>query len=130
MGGRGSAGGARGSKDGVIIGGKPRVIDSYMREARGWGSSYHKDDILEATTDGHGNVTFSWARADSYRKTAKTNRTVYTQYTLQAGAVNGETFGINWNKVQSVSGQTYGVREAARNAGLSWDSAKRQWRRK
>lgn len=136
MGGRGSAGGGmstkalKGSRDGTILGGKPREIESYMREARGWSPRYHKDEILEAKTDGRGNLTFTYARADSYEKTAKTNRTVYTKYTLQAGAVNGETFGIDWSKVQSISGQTYGLRDAAKKAGLSWDGAKKQWRRK
>lgn len=140
MGGRGSAGGggggksgripAGGSKDGTIIGGKPREIESYMREARGWSPAYHNDEILEATTDGNGNLTFRYARADSYEKTAKTNRTVNTKYTLQAGAVNGEPFGIDWSKVNSISGQTYTLRKVAKENGLSWDGQKKQWRRK
>lgn len=135
MGGRGSSGGVgsnafKGSRDGAILGGKPREIESYQREARGWNPGYRKDEILEAKTDGYGNLTFTYARADSYEKTAKTNRTVYTKYTLQAGAVNGETFGIDWSKVQSISGQTYGLRDAAKKAGLSWDGTRKQWRRK
>lgn len=137
MGGRGSGGASvaggiarGGSKDGTILGGKPREIESYYREARGLSQSYHKDEILEARTDGNGNLTFSYAKADSYEKTAKTNRTVNTKYTLQAGAINGETFGINWDKVQSISGQTYNLRKAAKDAGLKWDGDRKMWRRK
>ena len=141
MGGRGGAGGAGdrgksgripagGSKDGTIIGGKPREIESYMREARGWSPAYHHDEILEAKTDGNGNLTFSYAKADSYEKTAKTNRTVNTKYIIQAGAINGETIGIDWSKVQSISGQTYNLRNVAKANGLSWDGKKKQWRRK
>lgn len=75
-------------------------------------------------------MTFSYAKADSYEKTAKTNRTNYVTYTLKAGAVNGTTFNVNWDKVNSISGQTYNLRQAAKEHGLSWDSAKKIWRRK
>ena len=131
MGGRGASSGAfRGSKDGTILGGKPREIESYIRDARGFSPRYHGDTILEATTDGHGNLTFSYARANSYEKTAKTSRTTYTKYTLQAGAVNGQSFGINWSKVQSVSGETYSIKNEAKQAGMVWDGTKKRWRRR
>ena len=110
--------------------GATRTIETVYREARGWQKSYYKDEVLEATTDGKGNVTFSYAKADSYEKTAKTNRTNYVTYTLKAGAVNGETFNIDWSKVNSISGQTYNLRDAAKSAGLKWDSAEKKWKRK
>lgn len=131
MGGRGASSGmANRSKDGVIIGGKPREIESYLREARGYSPGYHKDEILEATTDGRGNLTFRYARAEAYEKTAKTNRTVNTKYRLQAGAVNGETFGINWDKVKSIQGQTYNLRNAAKEHGMVWDGKNKRWVKK
>lgn len=131
MGGRGSSGSSvRGSRDGVIISGKSRTIETIYREARGWNRAYYKDEVLEASTDGNGNVTFSYAKADSYEKTAKTNRTNYVTYTLKAGAVNGETFNIDWDKVKSISGQTYNLRAAAKKAGLSWDGKNKKWVRK
>lgn len=131
MGGRGSGGvSSGGSADGVIASGAERTIETVYREARRFQKSYYKDEVLEATTDGRGNVTFSYAKADSFEKTAKTNRTNYVTYTLKAGAVNGETFNIDWSKVNSISGQTYSLRTAAKNAGLSWDSAENKWKRK
>ena len=132
MGGRGGASGVRsgGSADGVITSGATRTIETVYREARGWQRSYYKDEVLEATTDGKGNVTFSYAKADSFEKTAKTNRTNYVTYTLKAGSVNGETFNVDWSKVNSISGQTYSLRSAAKNAGLSWDSTEKKWKRK
>ena len=132
MGGRGAGSGVRGggSADGVIMSGATRTIETVYREARGWQKSYYKDEVLEANTDGKGNVTFSYAKADSYEKTAKTNRTNYVTYTLKAGAVNGETFNIDWSKVNSISGQTYNLRDAEKSAGLKWDSAEKKWKRK
>lgn len=91
---------------------------------------YFKDEILEATTDGSGNLTFSYARGGTYEKNAKTNRTNYVTFDLTAGAVNGQTFNINWDKVQSISGQTYALRQAARAAGLSWDGSTKRWVRR
>lgn len=131
MGGRGSSGGGfKGSADGTIMPGTARTIETIYRESRGMSPAYYKDQVLEATTDGEGNLIFSYAKADSFEKTAKTNRTNYVTYTLQAGAVNGETFGINWSKVNSISGQTYSLRKAAKDAGLKWDGTKKRWVRK
>ena len=132
MGGRGSSGGGLGSKDGVFTSNKTRTIETVYREARSGfgGSSYYKDEVLEATTDGKGNITFDYARGGSYEKTAKTNRTNYVTFNLKAGAVNGETFNIDWSKVQSVQGKTYSLRDAAKSAGLKWDGATKSWRRK
>ena len=132
MGGRGGSSGIRsgGSADGVIMSGGTRTIETVYREARGFQKAYYKDEVLEATTDGKGNVTFSYAKADSFEKTAKTNRTNYVTYTLNAGAVNGETFNIDWSKVNSISGQTYNLRDAAKSAGLSWNSTEKKWKRK
>lgn len=129
MGGRGGSSGFS-SSDGVIQNAKPRTIETVYREANGRSAGYFKDEVLEAKTDGKGNVTFSYAKADSYNKTAKTNRTNYVSYTLKAGAVNGETFGINWSKVNSISGQTYNLRNAAKANGLKWDNATKKWKRK
>lgn len=131
MGGRGSSSGtAGGSSDGVITGGGTTHIESSYIEARGWNRARYSEEILEATTDGNGNVTFSYATPTTDTKTAKTNKTHYTTYDLQAGAVDGETFGINWAKVQSISGQTYNLRQEAKAAGLTWDSKQKKWIRK
>lgn len=128
MGGRGGSSGFS-SSDGVIQNAKPRTIETVYREANGRSAGYFKDEVLEAKTGGKGNVTFSYAKADSYNKTAKTNRTNYVSYTLKAGAVNGETFGINWNNVKSISGQTYGLRKAAKENGLKFDGKTKSWKR-
>ena len=132
MGGRGGKSGilSKGSADGTIISNETRTIETVYREARGYQNSYYKDEVLEATTDGKGNLTVSYAKADSFEKTAKTNRTNYVTYNIKAGAVNGETFNIDWSKVNSISGQTYSLKREAKEAGLSWDSAEKKWKRK
>lgn len=119
-----------GSKDGAIIGGAKKTVEARYIEGRGWNRGRYDTEVLEATTDGKGNLTFDYAQPDSREKTAKTNKTNYLTYNVQAGAVDGKSFGINWDKVQSVSGQTYNLRAEAKAHGLSWDGATKSWRRK
>lgn len=128
MGGRGSSSGFS-SSDGVIQNAKTRIIETEYHEARGFRGGYYKDEVLEATTDGKGNVTFNYAKADSYTKTAKTNIINRVSYTLKAGAVNGKTFGINWSNVKSISGHTYGLRQVAKDNGLRFDEKTKSWHR-
>lgn len=132
MGGRGSGSGRGGgfSKDGALTMNNPKTIETRYFERRGWSPLRFDDEVLEATTDGKGNLTFTYASGGTFEKTAKTNRTNYVTYKIDAGAVNGNTFNVNWDKVNSISGQTYNLRQAAKEHGLSWDSAKKMWRRK
>ena len=109
MGGRGGASGI--SASGVIDRRAPeRTIETEYREARGRSGSYYKDTILEAVDEGNGELSFVYATPESREKTAKTNRTQYVTYKLRAGAENGDVFGVNWDNVKSVSGQTYDLR--------------------
>ena len=116
-----------GSKDGTILGGAKKQVEARYIEGRGWQRGRYDTEVLEATTDGKGNLTFGYAQPDTSEKTAKTN---YLTYNVQAGAVDGKSFGINWDKVQSISGQTYSMRAEAKEHGLSWDGATKSWKRK
>ena len=119
-----------GSKDGTILGGAKKQIEARYIEGRGWSLGRYDTEVLEATTDGKGNLTFKYAQPDTREKTAKTNKTNYLTYNVQAGAVDGQSFGINWDKVQSISGQTYNMRAEAKAHGLTWDGATKSWKRK
>ena len=125
MGGRGGSGGG-----GAIVAGKPQTITTTYYSGRSMGGSRFKNEVLEATADKKGNVTFSYATPTFSGPSAKTNKTQDVTYKVKAGAVDGKTFGINWSKVNSISGQTYSLRSAAKAAGLKWDGATKTWRRK
>lgn len=129
MGGRGGSGSRGGSRDGTITATKPSLIETVYREARGYSNGYYKNEVLEATTDGKGNLTFSYPKDKSFEKTAKTNRTNYVTYNVVAGAVDGRSFGIDWSKVNSISGQTYSMRKEAKEAGLKWNGKEKKWSR-
>ena len=125
MGGRGGSGGG-----GAIVAGKPQTITTTYYSSGSIGGSRFKNEVLEATSDKKGNVTFSYATPTFSGPSAKTNKTQDVTYKVKAGAVDGKTFGINWSKVNSISGQTYSLRAAAKAAGLKWDGSTKTWRRK
>lgn len=109
---------------------KPREIETthFLYGSRS-GDTY-KDTVLEATTDGNGNLTFTYATPKTRSgPSAKTNKTERVTYEVTHGAVNGESFGIDWSKVQSISGRTYDMRSEAKKAGLKWDGRTKTWRR-
>lgn len=135
---KGSRGGKRGggkaagnaSRDGALENVSPRTITTthYLSGSRS-GNSY-KDEVLEASTDGDGNLTFSYATPSSRSgPSAKTNKTEEVTYTITHGAVNGETVGINWSNVNSITGQTFSLRQEAQKRGFKWDANTKSWRR-
>lgn len=54
---------------------------------------------------------------------------LHITYKLNAGAEDGDTFGINWDKVKAVSGQTYGIRAELKERGFKWDGKTKKWRK-
>lgn len=48
----------------------------------------------------------------------------------KAGAENGDIFGVSWDKVKSVSGQTYNLKSDIKNKGFRWDGARKMWVKK
>lgn len=134
FGGRGSAFNSSGnakSRAGIIDpSAEAREIEAVYREARGSYSSYYKNEILQASADDHtGELTFDYATPEKREKTSKTNKTQYLTYKVKAGAEDGDTFGINWDKVKSVSGQTYGIRAELKERGFKWDGKTKKWRK-
>ena len=127
MGGRGGSSGRGygGSPDGVIVGGAKTHIET--KHVNGRGGSYFKNEVLEATTDGNGNVTFSYAKGGEWEKLHKTNKTSNVSYDLQAGAVDGKTFGLDLSKAKSISGQTYSVKDEAKKNGFKWNTQRKRW---
>ena len=130
MGGRGGSSGLSSGGGVIDKNAKARTIETVYREAKGYSGSYYKDEVLEAVDNGNGEVHFKYATPESREKTAKTNRTQYVTFKLKAGAENGNVFGVNWDKVKSVSGQTYNMKSEIKDRGFRWDGAKKMWVRK
>ena len=128
FGGRGGQSGMSGSSGVIDRSAKEKTIETVYREARGYSPGYYKSDILEAIDAGNGELAFAYATPVERDKTAKSNRTQYLTYKLKAGAEDGDVFGVNWNKVKSDSGQTYGLRGTLKDKGFKWDGKEKKWR--
>ena len=130
FGGRGSAlnaaGSAKKNRGGIIDpSAEPREIEAVYRESRGYYGSYYKNEILQASADDRtGELSFDYATHEK-----RENKTQYLTHKLNAGAEDGDTFGINWDKVKAVSGQTYGIRAELKERGFKWDGKTKKWRK-
>lgn len=115
------------------------------------------DDVLEAKSDGNGNITLGYATADDYYN--KNSKNKYAVYELKCGITNAgdiknnssnipdafqsktskykpeneetkygiRSVGIDWNKVNSVSGQTYNIKSLLKAKGFKWNGAGKNW---
>lgn len=126
MGGRGSSGG--GSGGGVFGKAKPLTVETRYIEGRGFTRGRYDDTVLQAVSAGGGKVELQYAKADSYSKTAKTNKTNYVTYTIDHGFVNSTPHNINFDKITEFSGQTYAVKETLKKNGFIYRNGK--WVRK
>lgn len=128
MGGRGSGGsrggGGGGKSSGVFGNAEPLKVETRYIEGRGWTRGRYDDTVLQATSTGDGKVELSYAKADSYSKTAKTNKTNYVTYTLDHGFVNDSPHNINFSAISEFSGQTYPVKETLKRNGFMFRNGK------
>lgn len=122
------------TRDGTI---KTQGEPMYAERMTGGNSYGSQAVVLEATTDGNGNLTLEYAQPVGYRQ--QNSKTSYAQYELKAGLTDRSPTGkttefrsnnIDWDKVKTVSGKTYGTQYFMRQQGFSWDSAEKKWKRK
>lgn len=132
MGGRGGSGGF--SSSALDPKAKTVTIETYYRRSGRFGSHYG-DSVLEAKQTSDGNIVFSYADANFSNDRQKANTQDVT-FEIKHGAVthfnNGRTqfYGINWDKVKSVSGQTYDIKSYIKDKGFKWDRENKRWVRK
>lgn len=112
------------------------------------------EDVLDAKSDGNGNLTLGYATPTQYY--AQNSKTSYGLYELKCGITNASdinrymkdtdyfsgkkskfkddnksydtrSVGIDWDKVNSVSGQTYNIKDLLKSKGFKWNSAGKNW---
>lgn len=126
MGKRGSGSGMTtgGSRDGVIGNDRPIEIETtYHPRARAF-----RDEVLEATTDGAGNLLFTYAKG-TYGKPLSKSQTPVT-YKVTAGAVNGRIFNVNLDKAKTVESTSREMSYTLRKAGFKFNWDDKKWHKK
>lgn len=124
MGGRGGIGllhsATKKSNSTVFGDAKPLTIETRYIEGRGFNRGRWDDTVLEAVDTGNGVVELQYAKADSYSKLAKTNKTNYVTFTLSHGFVNDSPHNLNFDKIAEFRGQTYAVKEELKKRGYKF----------
>lgn len=88
--------------------------------------------ILKADKTGDGGIVLSYARPNGY---SNPNRnTTEASYSIEHGVWSGQpgdrqpnSIGIDWGKVQYVSGKTYEVNDFIRDKGFRWSGKDRRF---
>lgn len=133
MGGRGGSSGMS-SVSALDPKAKKQVIETYYRRSGKYGSHYG-DSVMEATAGGDGEISFNYAKANFKNRFDKANTQDVT-FEIAHGSVthfnNGNTtfYGINWDKVKSVTGNTYDIKGELKDKGFSWDGKGKKWVKK
>lgn len=118
-------GGATKALDEIITATGETEITVDVRKRNKKARNEYSKEVLQATVDENGNVTFSYPTGTFSGNYGDEYQTV--TYKLKAGAVNGEPFGIDLSKAETVSGNTYSIRAAAKKAGMTWNEKAQAW---
>ena len=134
MGGRGGA--SSFSKKNAVLDpkAKEQVIETYFRRKGAFGAHYG-DSAYEAKAGENGELILNYATAHFTNPKDQSNTQDVT-FTIKHGAVQHfnsgatEFYGINWDNVKSVSGQTYGIKDHIKDHGFRWSGKDKKWVKK
>lgn len=137
MGGRGGASGiGRKSRSALDPKAKEQTITTFYRRNSIYGPHY-RDDVYEAVEQknekGGIEIVKAYGTFDNSNPKANTKDVTYK---IQHGIVSYddsrgiESYGIRWDKVSSVSGQTYNIRSMLKEKGFRWDGKTKSWVKK
>lgn len=113
---------------------KEQVIETYYRRKGSFGAHYG-DSVFEATTRPDGEISFDYATPHFKNRFEKANTQDVT-FKIKHGAVqhfnsgHTEFYGINWDNVKSVSGQTFSIKDHIKDLGFRWSSKDKKWVKK
>lgn len=115
---------------------KEQTITTYYRRNSIYGAHYRDDvyDAVERKNEKGGiEIVKAYGTFDNSNPKANTRDVTYK---IQHGIVSYddsrgiESYGIRWDKVSSVSGQTYNIRSMLKEKGFRWDGKTKSWVKK
>lgn len=105
--------------------GEEKIIETKYNKRGYW-----KNSVLEAVATEDGGIEFKYSKSGEFKETAKTNKWVNVTFSLKAGAMDGDIFGIIWENVKYFCGKTYELKEEIKTHGFIWNAEKKHWARK
>lgn len=119
----------RAESNGVILSAQTTNIEAEMTKRNKRAIPTYSKEVLKATVDSEGNVTLDYVKGSYSGDYGDLKQTVY--YSIKAGFVDGEPVNMDLSKASSISGKsTYSVREAAKQAGMTWNGKANAYLRK
>lgn len=129
MGGRGS-GSSLAPKSALDSKAQVTTIETYYRRS----GRYYGVDVLTAKETSPGEISFDYAKPEfSDDNNYKSNTQDVTFKITHGAAKRNNTinfYGIDFSRVNSVSGQTYNLRPELVKRGFTWDGREKKWVRK
>lgn len=113
---------------------KEQVIETYYRRS-GRAGSHYGDSVFEATVGPDGEISFDYATAH-FKNRFDNSNTQDVTFKIKHGAVqhfnsgSTEFYGINWDNVKSVSGQTFSIKDHIKDLGFRWSGKDKKWVKK
>lgn len=106
---------------GVVQSAAKTTVEATVRKRNKSARPEFDKTVLEAKVDSDGNIILDYAKGDYSGNYGDEYQTV--TYNIQSGFVDGEPVNLDLSKAKTISGKTYDARQAAKAAGMNWDSA-------
>lgn len=120
-----------GNKNSALVKNAERVTINTYHIAKSSMGPHYGYTVVEAQESSEGNISLSYAKAyfKKDRGNANTQNVVFEFKHGIAESRKGqaESYGINWDNVKSITGQTYEVKDYIRKKGFKWDNATKRW---
>lgn len=103
-------------------------IDAVATKKNKKASTTYDKTVLNADVDSNGNIKLDYAKGEYSGNYGDEVQNV--KYKIKAGFVDDKPVNLDLTKASSVSGNTYGIKEAAKEAGMTWNSKTNSWVKK
>ena len=110
----------REATNGVVQSAAKTTVEATVRKRNKSARPEFDKTVLAAKVDSEGNVIVDYAKGNYSGNYGDEYQTV--TYNIQSGFVDGEPVNLDLSKAKTISGKTYDARQAAKAAGMTWNS--------
>lgn len=116
----------RDATGGVVLSDTKTTVTATATKKNKKTSTQYDKDVLSTKVTGNGDIILDYAKGDYSGNYGDEVQTV--TYSIQSGFVDGKPINMDLSKAKSISGRgTYSAREAAKEAGMTWNGGLNAW---
>ena len=113
---------------GVVLKDEYTVVDAVATKKNKKASTTYDKTVLNADVDSNGNVMLKYASGEYSGNYGDEVQNV--KYKIKAGFVDNTPVNLDLTKASSISGNTYGIKDVAKSAGMTWNNETNSWVKK